>query len=107
MLEYIVPVSYTHLEYIGNDKGLNVIVDFAHTPRAFEEIFKTLPEDKKKIAVFGIQGDRNAEFRNLIGKTVSDYGIYAIVTTDAVSYTHLDVYKRQIKDKFDFVANYK
>ncbi len=85
----------SRFEYIENDKGLNVIVDFAHTPRAFEEIFKTLPADKKKIAVFGIQGDRNAEFRKLIGKTVSDYGIYAIVTTDDPKF---DTYENISKD---------
>ena len=85
----------SRFEYIENDKDLNIIVDFAHTPRAFEEIFKTLPEDKKKIAVFGIQGDRNAEFRNLIGKTVSDYGIYAIVTTDDPKF---DTYENISKD---------
>ena len=72
----------SRFERINNDKNLNLIVDFAHTPRAFEEIFKSLPEEAKKIAVFGIQGDRNQEFRNLIGKIVSDYGIYAIITTD-------------------------
>ena len=85
----------SRFEYIENDKDLNIIVDFAHTPRAFEEIFKTLPADKKKIAVFGIQGDRNAEFRNLIGKTVSDYGIYAIVTTDDPKF---DTYENISKD---------
>ena len=85
----------SRFEYIENDKGLNIIVDFAHTPRAFEEIFKSLPRDKKKIAVFGIQGDRNPEFRNLIGKTVSDYGIYAIVTTDDPKF---DTYENISKD---------
>lgn len=72
----------SRFEKIPNDKNLNLIVDFAHTPRAFEEIFKSLPEEAKKIAVFGIQGDRNTEFRRLIGKIVSDYGVYAIITTD-------------------------
>ena len=85
----------SRFEYIENDKDLNIIVDFAHTPRAFEEIFKTLPEDKKKIAVFGIQGDRNAEFRNLIGKTVSDYAIYAVITTDDPKF---DTYENISKD---------
>lgn len=72
----------SRFERIDNDKNLNLIVDFAHTPKAFEEIFKSLPKESKKIAVFGIQGDRNEEFRNLIGKIVSDYGVYAIITTD-------------------------
>lgn len=72
----------SRFERIDNDKNLNLIVDFAHTPKAFEEIFKSLPEKSRKIAVFGIQGDRNQEFRKLIGKIVSDYGVYAIITTD-------------------------
>lgn len=85
----------SRFEYLENNKDLNIIVDFAHTPKAFEEIFKTLPEDKKKIAVFGIQGDRNAEFRRLIGKAVSDYGIYAVVTTDDPKF---DTYENISKD---------
>ncbi len=85
----------SRFEYIENDRDLNIIVDFAHTPKAFEEIFKTLPEDKRKIAVFGIQGDRNTEFRNLIGKTVSDYKIYAIITTDDPKF---DTYENISKD---------
>ncbi len=72
----------SRFEKIPNDKNLNLIVDFAHTPKAFEEIFKSLPKESKKIAVFGIQGDRNEDFRKLIGKIVSDYGVYAIITTD-------------------------
>lgn len=72
----------SRFERIPNNKNLNLIVDFAHTPKAFEEIFRSLPKESKKIAVFGIQGDRNEEFRNLIGKIVSDYGVYAIITTD-------------------------
>lgn len=37
----------SRFEYIENDKGLNVIVDFAHTPRAFEEILKPYQRIRK------------------------------------------------------------
>lgn len=85
----------SRFEYIENDLGINLVVDFAHTPRAYEEIFKSLPEDAKKIAVFGIQGDRNEEFRALIGKTVSDFDIYAMITTDDPKF---DSYENISKD---------
>lgn len=85
----------SRFERIDNNRNLNLIVDFAHTPKAFEEIFKSLPEDKRKIAVFGIQGDRNEEFRQLIGKIVSDFGVYAIITTDDPKF---DTYENISKD---------
>ena len=85
----------SRFEYIDNDLAINLVVDFAHTPRAYEEIFKSLPEDAKKIAVFGIQGDRNEEFRALIGKTVSDFDIYAMITTDDPKF---DTYENISKD---------
>lgn len=91
----------SRFERIENDKNLNLIVDFAHTPRAFEEIFKSLPEKCRKIAVFGIQGDRNEEFRKLIGKIVSDYGVYAIITTDDPKF---DTFENISKD---IVAGFK
>lgn len=86
----------SRFEYIKNDRGINVILDFAHTPRAFEAIFKSLPEDARKIAVFGIQGDRDEDFRKLIGKIVSDYGIYAIITTDDPKFSTYEEISRDI-----------
>lgn len=86
----------SRFEYIENDEGINIIVDFAHTPRAFDQIFKSLPKDRKKIAVFGIQGDRDEDFRKLIGKSVSDNDIYAIITTDDPKFDTFENISRDI-----------
>jgi len=72
----------SRFQYVKNDLGKNIIIDFAHTPRAFEAIFKSIPKDVKTIAVFGINGDRNAEFRRLIGNACAKNDVFAVVTTD-------------------------
>lgn len=72
----------SRFQYVENDLGKNIIIDFAHTPRAFEAIFKSIPKDVKTIAVFGINGDRNAEFRRLIGNACAKNDVFAVVTTD-------------------------
>ena len=72
----------SRFQYVENDLGKNIIIDFAHTPKAFEAIFKSIPKDVKTIAVFGINGDRNAEFRRLIGNACAKNDVFAVVTTD-------------------------
>ena len=72
----------SRFEYVENDLGKNIIIDFAHTPRAFEAIFESIPKKANTIAVFGINGDRNAEFRRLIGNACAKNNVFAVVTTD-------------------------
>ncbi len=67
-------------------KPFMVIVDFAHTPQAFE---KVLPEVKKLgkrlIHVFGCTGDRDKTKRPLMGEIASKYD-------DVIILTHEDTY---------------
>ena len=80
----------SRFEYIENDKDLNIIVDFAHTPRAFEAIFESIPKDVKTYAVFGINGDRNTEFRRLIGNACAKNNVFAVITTDDPKFDNYD-----------------
>lgn len=72
----------SRFQYVENDLEKNIIIDFAHTPRAFEAIFESIPKDVKTYAVFGINGDRNTEFRRLIGNACAKNDVFAVITTD-------------------------
>ncbi len=59
------------MEIIENDKNLNILIDFAHTPNALENALKTLNQVKKEgkiIAVLGCAGERDFKKRPEMGK---------------------------------------
>lgn len=72
----------SRFQYVENNLDKNIIIDFAHTPRAFEAIFQSIPKDRNIFAVFGINGDRNADFRRLIGNVCAKNNVRSIITTD-------------------------
>ncbi len=69
-----------------NYKGNTVIIDYAHTPDAFSNIFKSIFElknkNKKIITVFGCGGNRDNSKRKLMGKIASNYSDYIYITND-------------------------
>lgn len=69
-------------EFVKNDLGINIVIDFAHTPIAFENIYKSVPNDKRKIAVYGMSGDRTREIRHEVGKISAENNVFSVVTTD-------------------------
>lgn len=69
-------------EFVNNDRGINIVIDFAHTPKAFENIYKSVPNDKRKIAVYGMSGDRTREIRREVGKISAENNVFSVVTTD-------------------------
>lgn len=69
-------------EFVKNDLGINIVIDFAHTPKAFENIYKSVPNDKRKIAVYGMSGDRTREIRHEVGKISAENNVFSVVTTD-------------------------
>ena len=80
----------SRFQYVENDLEKNIIIDFAHTPRAFEAIFESIPKDVKTYAVFGINGDRNTEFRRLIGNACAKNDVFAVITTDDPKFDNYD-----------------
>lgn len=72
----------SRFEFIENDLGINIVVDFAHTPKAFENIYKDLPKNKKIFSVYGITGDRTYDIRKAVGKISAKYGVFSVITTD-------------------------
>lgn len=71
-------------EVIETGKDFSVIIDFAHTPDALENILKILKEVIKGrlIVVFGAGGDRDKSKRPTMGEIVGKYADLSIVTSD-------------------------
>lgn len=75
------------LEKVINDKGFDVIIDYAVTPDSLERVYHWVTKFKKNennkiIAVFGACGDRDRGKRPIMGKLVSQYADYIIVTNE-------------------------
>ncbi|WP_373598449.1 UDP-N-acetylmuramoyl-L-alanyl-D-glutamate--2,6-diaminopimelate ligase [Paraclostridium bifermentans] len=71
-------------EAISNEAGISVIVDYAHTPDALENVIKTAREFVKNriITVFGCGGDRDTTKRPLMGDIAQKLSDICIVTSD-------------------------
>ncbi len=72
------------LEFIQNDRGYNVVVDYAHTDDALKNVIITLREitDGKIITVFGCGGDRDAGKRSKMGRVANSLADFSIITSD-------------------------
>ncbi len=68
------------------EDGVTVIIDYAHTPTAFENILKSVKENKKSgqkiISVFGCGGERDREKRPQMAMIAEEYSDFVIVTED-------------------------
>lgn len=79
------------MEMIENDKGLQIYVDFAHTPNALENVLTVLNKqvyhsDKQKkgklICVFGCAGERDAKKRPMMGEISTRIADVSIFTAE-------------------------
>ncbi len=72
------------VERVDNDHGLNVFVDYAHTPDALENVLAALrPITKARLlCVFGCGGDRDPDKRPQMGAAVAQAADLAFVTSD-------------------------
>ncbi|HLL60702.1 MAG TPA: UDP-N-acetylmuramoyl-L-alanyl-D-glutamate--2,6-diaminopimelate ligase [Candidatus Nitrosocosmicus sp.] len=74
------------MDEISLGQKFRVIVDFAHTPNALEQLLKTLRSQLKRegqlIVVFGAAGERDYTKRPLMGKAASTYAHFSILTAE-------------------------
>jgi len=72
------------LEQIANDRGVTILVDYAHTSDALEKVLLTLKGLSKKriITIFGCGGDRDRTKRTRMGEISGRYSDLTIITSD-------------------------
>ena len=69
-------------EIIFNKENKVIIIDYAHSRDAYENLLKELPSNKKIIIVYGCGGDRDKTKRPQIAKVISKYTYLQIITDD-------------------------
>ena len=73
-------------EQFAFDDGITVIVDYAHTPDALENVLQTIrrsmPDGAALWCLFGCGGDRDATKRPVMGQSAERYADHVIVTAD-------------------------
>ncbi|MCX6706501.1 MAG: sugar phosphate nucleotidyltransferase, partial [Candidatus Woesebacteria bacterium] len=69
---------------IENNRGIDIYVDFAHTPDSLKEVLTYLKEitHGKLISVFGCAGERDTQKRSKMGKISSEIADYSIFTAE-------------------------
>lgn len=82
-LSTLKPVAGRMQQYGGGELPL-VVIDYAHTPDALEQVLKSLRAQTKGqlVCVFGCGGDRDSGKRPLMGKVASELADKVIVTSD-------------------------
>ena len=73
------------LENIRGPKDISVIIDYAHTPDALENVLKTLREiapDRELICLFGCGGDRDKTKRPEMAAIAQKHSDRIVVTSD-------------------------
>lgn len=71
-------------ESIPNDKGIGVIVDYAHTPDAIVSVLQSVQElpHRRIITVFGCGGDRDRSKRPKMANAASQFSDVTVITSD-------------------------
>ncbi|MFA5967339.1 MAG: UDP-N-acetylmuramoyl-L-alanyl-D-glutamate--2,6-diaminopimelate ligase [Patescibacteria group bacterium] len=72
------------MEYVPNTQGLDIVIDYAHTPDGFQKVFETLrPIARGKIiAVFGATGDRDKTKRPILSQIASQFADEIVLTEE-------------------------
>jgi UDP-N-acetylmuramoyl-L-alanyl-D-glutamate--2,6-diaminopimelate ligase len=79
----IMPVK-GRFQTVDNDRDIMIIIDYAHTPDALENVLQALREfdHRRLVTVFGCGGDRDRRKRPLMGEIAVRYSDTVYVTSD-------------------------
>lgn len=74
------------MDFVKNQRGLNIFIDYAHTPDGLDKVLSYVrditPRDKELIAVFGSAGQRDALKRPIMGQVADKYCNKIILTEE-------------------------
>lgn len=72
------------LEKVRNDKGFEIIIDYAHTPDSLRKILETFKPITlgKLILLFGCGGNRDPHKRPIMGRIAGEIADYVFITSD-------------------------
>nr|AIF20825.1 UDP-N-acetylmuramyl-tripeptide synthetase (murE) [uncultured marine group II/III euryarchaeote KM3_94_C01] len=74
------------MEAITSPNGAPIVIDYAHTPDAYEKVLNTIydlaPENGRLITIFGCGGNRDAANRPIMGRLVEQFSDYFYITPD-------------------------
>ena len=72
------------MEVVPTDGDYTILIDYAHTPDALENVLKALREVAKGriVALFGCGGDRDRTKRPIMGRIAAENADFCIITSD-------------------------
>lgn len=73
------------MESLETDGNYHIIIDYAHTPDALENVLKALRETSaggRVVALFGCGGDRDKTKRPIMGRIGTELSDFAVITSD-------------------------
>jgi UDP-N-acetylmuramoyl-L-alanyl-D-glutamate--2,6-diaminopimelate ligase len=92
------------METFRTKSGGIVIIDYAHTPDAYEKVLSTVAEIKKKsskvIVVFGAGGDRDNSKRPVMAQIAEKYSDRCFVVPDNPRFEDIKTINKQVVSGF-------
>ena len=72
------------VEVVPTDGDYTILIDYAHTPDALENVLRSLRETTsgRLVAVFGCGGDRDRTKRPIMGKIATETADFTVITSD-------------------------
>lgn len=104
------------LEAVINKLGLNILLDYAHTPDSLENVLKTVKGYTKGrvICAWGVGGNRDSKKRPIMGKISGELADYTILMSDQIRnedpkkiLDEIAVGTKEVTDNFEIFINRK